>query len=1095
MYHETLVVDRSITLLGENRDYTVIEGRSDGWVIRVLSSSVTIKEFTIRNLEYGGKGIRLNNVEDCVISNNRINTYVYSISLSSSSNNFLTHNIIDAAAEGLTLEYSNNNIIQGNKISNCSRVGIYIYSSDRNIVADNILNNNNDGLYLTYTSNDTILNNTITSSYGFGLSMYACFNNTLRGNRLIGNYGNFYINSWRWDATDFYHDIDTSNTINGKPIYYLVEEEDVVIDESTNAGFVALVSCNNIEVRNLVLENNSCGVLLVNTTHSIISNIKAYNNMYGIKVDSSSYNILSNNTLSNNEDGVVLWISHNNLIFNNSITGSEYYGILVNGYNYPYISNSSHNIITGNIIKDASGNNNNGTIHGASWAPGKSDMALSFDGVDDYVDCGNADKIRLVGTSFTIEAWIYPERLDGLKVIIGNDINKAGGGWCLLGTTYGRLVVYIQNVVGYSTAGSLKLNKWNHIVFTFDDSDNTGTFYVNGVKRGSRKFTKVGNVSRRITIGIDPRNRTGYCFKGIIDEVKIYNKALTREKVSMITQGIKKQDRERLIEELKSRYSQILCKRPYLLWKKNPWLNLPPDQLPSLKTKECKEVNFIMGINEYKSFSFVLTNFAKQEMKVKLKVKDNKFPISIRECYLVKASKGKKVNDALPLLETLTIPSLQSREIWLTLYSKGVKPGNYKIDLVIQPIKPENLPPSSITLKIKVYPITLPTEPKDMPIYTLVWDYIDHAFCFEPELQKEVKEDLFSHYITVAVIHPKTIPWPIFNKEGKMDIDYTKCDKALNMWLKGIKPKAILFYTSATPLFRQFGGEWMSETWKKNFSLWLSQFVSYLKEKGLTYDDFFFHTFDESTGKKFIEFAAFLKKVDPNVKIFTNPTYGTTIAQIEKIEPYTDIWCPFLYVFKDKKECLNLMRKKGKFFWTYANPPSRYPKTDSPYQYYRLIPWYTWYLGMKGAGFWTYLTGSSRSGYGPWLEDDGEKIYMGKKKITWSVVYPLKEAPSDVSRKENFIPSKRWEGWREGVIDYIYINILKETISEARNKGVEQSIIKEAEELLKKLPEKVAKEMLQAWPKMVKWEESKLYMADKAREKIIQEIFKLKYEN
>ncbi len=353
LYNETIVIDESITLLGENRDYTVIKGKKEEWVIKVSSSYVTVNGFTIQNLDYNGEGVQLEDVEYCVISNNRINANGCSIFLSYSSNNFLTYNIIEVAGVGLILDYSNNNIIQGNKISNCSVAGIYIELSDNNILANNVLNNNDDGLYLSYSSNNTILNNTITSSYSFGLSMSTCFNNTLRGNRLIGNCYNLRVVSWRWGATDFYHNIDTSNTINGKPIYYLVEKSNLIVDESTNAGFVALVSCNNIEVKNLVLENNSCGILVVNTTHSRISNIKACNNMDGIEVDSSSYNILSNNTLSNNEAGVVLWISHDNLIFNNSITGSEHYGVLVNGYNYPYISNSSYNIITGNIIKES----------------------------------------------------------------------------------------------------------------------------------------------------------------------------------------------------------------------------------------------------------------------------------------------------------------------------------------------------------------------------------------------------------------------------------------------------------------------------------------------------------------------------------------------------------------------------------------------------------------------------------------------------------------------------------------------------------------------------------------------------------------------
>jgi len=60
----------------------------------------------------------------------------------------------------------------------------------------------------------------------------------------------------------------------------------------------------------------------------------------------------------------------------------------------------------GSVLKDSSGNGNDGTIYGATWVDGKFGKALSFDGVDDYVDCGN-DRIFDFGTNtFTIETWV-----------------------------------------------------------------------------------------------------------------------------------------------------------------------------------------------------------------------------------------------------------------------------------------------------------------------------------------------------------------------------------------------------------------------------------------------------------------------------------------------------------------------------------------------------------------------------------------------------------------------------------------------------------------------------------------------------------------
>ena len=72
------------------------------------------------------------------------------------------------------------------------------------------------------------------------------------------NKGNFWIlgaiGSWPDNISDYYQDIDTSNMVNGKPIYYWTDKKDAPNNcrnaEISNAGFVALISCNNITVKN-----------------------------------------------------------------------------------------------------------------------------------------------------------------------------------------------------------------------------------------------------------------------------------------------------------------------------------------------------------------------------------------------------------------------------------------------------------------------------------------------------------------------------------------------------------------------------------------------------------------------------------------------------------------------------------------------------------------------------------------------------------------------------------------------------------------------------------------------------------------------------
>ncbi|MEM3945024.1 MAG: cell surface protein, partial [Candidatus Micrarchaeia archaeon] len=72
--------------------------------------------------------------------------------------------------------------------------------------------------------------------------------------------------------------IDTSNLVDGKPVYWLKNVQNQVFVSSTNAGLFACFNCNNITVRDLTFEKNSYGVLFKGTNNSFIFNITASNN-------------------------------------------------------------------------------------------------------------------------------------------------------------------------------------------------------------------------------------------------------------------------------------------------------------------------------------------------------------------------------------------------------------------------------------------------------------------------------------------------------------------------------------------------------------------------------------------------------------------------------------------------------------------------------------------------------------------------------------------------------------------------------------------------------------------------------------------------
>jgi parallel beta-helix repeat protein len=140
---------------------------------------------------------------------------------------------------------------------------------------------------------------------------------------MLNNYANFGIGSSSLD--DLSCDIDTTNTINGKPMYYLIGQHNLLFDETNQIGFLGLVNCNNITVKNLEFNQNFEGMLLAGTTDSVVENCSfTDNDGHGIYTISSMGNVIRNCSFSNGFfDGIFLYESSDNTLENNTYGGSQ----------------------------------------------------------------------------------------------------------------------------------------------------------------------------------------------------------------------------------------------------------------------------------------------------------------------------------------------------------------------------------------------------------------------------------------------------------------------------------------------------------------------------------------------------------------------------------------------------------------------------------------------------------------------------------------------------------------------------------------------------------------------------------------------------
>ena len=302
-YYENIQIDKSLSLMGENKESTVINAQQEGPTIIIRQNTVTITGFTILNgitpasptpyFPWGARpaGIHLLHVSNCNISNNKIENSGCGIWLYDSHDNQIRKNQVINNSHSMRLESSSSNTLESNHLKNCF-----------------------DGIIFTSSGNNKLKNNSIVNaSNQFGV---------------LGENISHYTN-----------DIEASNKIDDKSIYYWIDRANQIVP--SDAGYVGLVNCENITVQNTNITKNNEAILLAFTEKSTIKNNFLTNNKFGIRFHESSNNLIIDNSIMDNSlDGIEIAASHQNNITQNTITNNKNSGI---GLSYSSTQNNINN--------------------------------------------------------------------------------------------------------------------------------------------------------------------------------------------------------------------------------------------------------------------------------------------------------------------------------------------------------------------------------------------------------------------------------------------------------------------------------------------------------------------------------------------------------------------------------------------------------------------------------------------------------------------------------------------------------------------------------------------------------------------------------
>ncbi len=359
IYPESLTVYKAgLWVVGENRASTVIDLHdADG--IRITAGNTCITGFTIRGsmhpysmyLESSGNTVLDNVIEsnvggiycgieedgtsvfnNVIVRNEFRNNSQISVRLGYACQSVISDNDFSGNYWGIALfDGSSDNVISNNRLYGTRSVCITMRYCPRNVVSNNYVDSGTTGIYIDVDSNDTIVSgNVLTNVRGLWgvIYVFRSGNITVKDNRLFNNSagiyldrsGRVFVSNNTMDGNDeglgvngehlseFMHFIDSSNKIDGKPVYYAVNGDNLSIDSNLfpELGFLGIVNSSSVAVRDIRVSGNRHGILLAYTKNSKIENVTAIDNNRGMDFYQSSNNLITGSSLLNNKYGVLL---------------------------------------------------------------------------------------------------------------------------------------------------------------------------------------------------------------------------------------------------------------------------------------------------------------------------------------------------------------------------------------------------------------------------------------------------------------------------------------------------------------------------------------------------------------------------------------------------------------------------------------------------------------------------------------------------------------------------------------------------------------------------------------------------------------------
>ncbi|MBP1909981.1 NosD domain-containing protein [Methanolobus bombayensis] len=369
-------------------DNTASNNEDHGIYLRYNADSNTLTNNTASN--NNDYGIYLDSSDSNTLTNNTAsNNNDYGIYLVSSDSNTLTNNTATGNNYGIYLLSGISNTLSNNNASNNTNYGIK-FNADSSTLTNNIASGNGDDGISVSCENSILTNNTVSNNSDCGIFIIGSTNVTMTGNIMSQNTYDFRINDG--SVSNFLHNIDSSNLVDNKPIYYWSSLSDEVISANAStmdAGVIYLVNCSNVSVAdyNVVNASGYQGVVFAHTDDSTMENITVSGGYYGSYFYYSDNNMLTDSNFSDADQRCVyIYNSNNYTLANNSVYDNSNYGIYLYSTNEITITD---NTLSGNRFGICPNNAINSTATNNTFSGNTYGIYTTYSSCDYAVLTGN----------------------------------------------------------------------------------------------------------------------------------------------------------------------------------------------------------------------------------------------------------------------------------------------------------------------------------------------------------------------------------------------------------------------------------------------------------------------------------------------------------------------------------------------------------------------------------------------------------------------------------------------------------------------------------------------------------------------------------